>query len=83
MFWGFFSLSGVGSLYLVSGIMNPNNNIDVIQRNVMRDMQTAFPGGRGIFEQDLAPCHIAKKVKKVSQEKPNKGSRLPSELNQT
>ena len=44
-------------------------------------MQTAYPGGRGIFEQDLAPCHIAKKVKKVSQEKPNKGSRLPSELN--
>ena len=27
-------------------------------------MQTAFLGGRGIFEQDLAPCDIAKKVKK-------------------
>ena len=32
-------------------------------------MQTAFPGGRGIFEQDLAPCHVAKKVKKVSKKK--------------
>ena len=32
-------------------------------------MQTAFPGGRGIFEQDLAPCYVAKKVKKVSQKK--------------
>ena len=46
-------------------------------------MQTPFLGGRGIFEQDLAPCYVVKKVKKVSQEKPNKGSRLPSELNQT
>ena len=72
IFWVFFSFSGVRSLYLVSGIMNPNSNIDVIQRKVMRDVQTAFPGGRDIFEQDLAPCHIAKKVKKVSQEKTNK-----------
>ena len=43
-------------------------------------MQTAFPGDRGISEQDLAPCHAAKKEKKVSQEKTNKGSRLPNEL---
>ena len=66
---GFFSLIGVGSLYPVSGIMNPNKNIDVIQCKVMREVQTAFPGGRGIFEQDLAPYHVAKKVKKVSQKK--------------
>ena len=76
---GFFSLSGVGSLYPVSGIMNPNKNIDVFQRKVMRDEQTTVPGGRGIFEQDLTLCHVAKKVKKVSQKKTNKGSRLPSE----
>ena len=47
--------------------MNPNKNMDVIQRKVMREVQTAFPGGRGIFEQDLASCHAAKIVKKVSQ----------------
>ena len=35
----------------------------------MRDEQTTFPGGRGIFEQDLTLCHVAKKVKKVSQKK--------------
>ena len=45
----------------------------------MIEVQTAFPGGRGIFEQDLAPCHAAKKVKK-GLKKTNKGSRLPSEL---
>ena len=70
----------MGSLYPVSGKMNANKYIDVIQRKAMRGVQTAFPDGRDIFEQDLVPCHVAKKVKKVSQEKPNKGSWLPSEL---
>ena len=59
----------MGSLYPVSGIMNPKKNINVIQHKVMREVQTAFPGGRGIFEQDLTPCHVAKKVKKVSKKK--------------
>ena len=31
-------------------------------------MQTTFPDGGGIFQQDLAPCRAAKKVKKVFQE---------------
>ena len=31
-------------------------------------MQTAFPGGGGIFQQNLSLCHTAKKVKKVLQE---------------
>ena len=66
---GFFSFSGVESLYPVSGIMNADKYIDVIQRKVMRDMQTAFPGGGGIFQQDLDPCYAAKKVKKVFQKK--------------
>ena len=28
-------------------------------------MQTAFPDGGVIFQQDLAPCHVAKNVKKM------------------
>ena len=27
-------------------------------------MERTFPNGGGIFQQDLAPCHTAKKVKK-------------------
>ena len=42
--------------------------IDAIRRKVVRDMQTAFPDGEVIFQQDMAPCHAAKKVKKVFQE---------------
>ena len=49
--------------------MNANKYIDVIQRKAMRGVQTAFPDGRDIFEQDLVPCHVAKKVKKVLKKK--------------
>ena len=51
--WGPFSSSGVGLLYPVSGMMNSDKYIDVIHGNVVRDIQTAFPGGGGIFQQDL------------------------------
>ena len=44
--------------------------IHVVQRKVVRDMLTAFADGWGIFKQDLASCHAAKKVKKVFQENP-------------
>jgi len=68
MFWGSFSFNGVESLYPVSGMMNADKYIDVIQHKVMRNMQAAFLDGRGFFQQDLAPCHAAKKVKKVFEE---------------
>ena len=31
-------------------------------------MERTFPNGGGIFQQDLAPCHTAKKVKKFLKE---------------
>ena len=35
---------------------------------MVRDIKRAFPNVGGIFQQDLAPCHTAKKVKKVFEE---------------
>ena len=49
MFWGYFSFSGLGSLYPCSRIMNADKYIDVVNHKVMRDMQIAFPDGGGIF----------------------------------
>ena len=49
MFWGSFSFNGVGSLYLITGMMNADKYIDVIQRKVLIEMRTAFPDGGGIF----------------------------------
>ena len=68
MFWRSFSFSGLGSLYPCSGIINADKYIDAVNHKVMRDMQIAFPYGGRIFKHDLAPCHSAKKVKKVLQE---------------
>ena len=48
--------------------MNVDKYIKVIQRKVMRDMERVFPNGRGIFQQDLAPCHTAKKVQNTFEE---------------
>ena len=39
----FFSSSGMGSLCAISGMMNADKCIDVIQRKIVREMQTAFP----------------------------------------
>ena len=69
MFWGSFSYNGVGSLYPIEGIMNADKYMQVINNKIQNDMEDAFPNGEGIFQQDLAPCHRAKKVKKLFFEK--------------
>ena len=69
MFWGSFSYTGVGSLYPIEGIMNGDKYMQVINNKVLPDMQDAFPNNDGIFQQDLAPCHRANKVKQLFSEK--------------
>jgi transposase len=69
MFWGSFCYKGVGSLRPIMGIMNADRYIDVVNNNIQKDMKEAFTGGNGIFQQDLAPCHRAKKVRKLFREK--------------
>lgn len=69
MFWGSFSYNGVGSLSPVEGIMNGDRYMEVINNNVQEDMEEAFPNSEGIFQQDLAPCHRANKVKNLFSEK--------------
>ena len=39
------------------------NIIEVIQRKVSKDMERTFPNGGGIFQLDLAPCHMQKSEK--------------------
>lgn len=65
MMWGSFSHKGIGSLYPVEGMMNSEKYIEVINEKVQPDMHEHFPNGDGIFQQDSAPCHKAKKVEKT------------------
>ena len=68
MFWRSFSFKSIGSLFTIKGMMNANKYIEIIQGKVVRDMERAFPNEGGIFQQDLAPCHTAKKSEKVFEE---------------
>jgi len=61
MFWGYFSFLGVGPLYPVTGMMNAEKYSELVRQNVFREMERTFLAGGGIFQQDMAPCHSAKK----------------------
>ena len=45
IFSGSFSFNGVGSLNPASKMMNADKYVDVIQRKIVSDMQTALPDG--------------------------------------
>ena len=55
------SFGGVGSLYPVSGMMNAEKYIDVIQRKIVRDMQTEFPDDGLFFSKTLTDVMLLKK----------------------
>ena len=65
MFWGNFSFKGIGFVFPAKGMVNADKYIYEIQRKVVRDVKRPFPNGGGIFQQDLASCHSAKKAKKM------------------
>ena len=62
MFWGSFTYYGVRSLLPIEGMMNSQKYIQVLDKKVVRDLANAFPDRSGIFQQDSAPCHMAKKM---------------------
>ena len=62
MVWGSFSYHGVGSLLPLEGIMNGDKYAKLVNETIKGDMMDAFPNNGGYFQQDLAPCHRAKKV---------------------
>ena len=73
MFWGMFGFDGPGPLEQVTGMMNSDQYIGVLQRNVIPEhMRTAFT-----FQQDLAPCHTSKKVQQFMKTKKLKVLKWP------
>ena len=59
MFWGSFSSKCVGSLLPISGIMNSQKYIELLNSSLSKDMAKT---GTRIFQDDSAPCHRAKSV---------------------
>ena len=68
MFWSSFGFSGVETLTPIERMINSVYYMELIRRTVSRDRQMAFPEGGGVFQQNFAPCHATKLVKKVFSE---------------
>ena len=68
MFWGCFTYKGVGPIDPCEGMMNSQKYIEILRRRVIPEMTKSFPESDGIFQQDKAPCHTSKAVKKFAEE---------------
>jgi len=56
------SAQGPGRLYIVNGIMRQDQYIEMLRARLLPQMAEWFPNGDGVFMQDGAPCHTAKRV---------------------
>lgn len=68
MVWGIISFHGAGRLHLVEGSMNQVQYLRVLQTRVVRQMAEWFPEGDGVFQQDKAPAHTAKRCQEYLQQ---------------
>lgn len=62
MVWGAISAQGPGRLHIVNGIMRQDQYIEILRTRLLPQMAAWFPNGDGIYMQDGAPCHTAKRV---------------------
>lgn len=62
MFWGCFSFFGPGSLVPITGMMNSQKYLEILQDRMVPEL-LKVNGGNPIFQHDLAPCHTSKIVK--------------------
>jgi len=63
MVWGAISVHGTSRLHIVSGMMNAQKYISVLQTRLLPQIKDWQCKSDWIFQQDNAPCHTAKTVK--------------------
>lgn len=65
MFWGSFSMHGVGKLVSLDGTMDGKKYIEVLKENLIPELKLAkrLHPGTWRMMQDNAPCHTSKLVK--------------------
>lgn len=68
MIWGMFSYHGTGRLHVCEGSMNSASYLQVLQTRMIPQLNEWFPQNEGIFQQDGAPCHTARVVKRYLDE---------------
>ena len=68
MIWGCFSSSGVGNIIAIDGKMKSENYMHCLENEMLPSATKLFEKNDFIFQDDSAPCHRSKKVKKWHQE---------------
>lgn len=68
MVWGAISVHGTSRLNIVEGTMNQVKYIEVLRGRLLPQVKEWYGNRPWIFQQDSAPCHTAKSVKKWCQE---------------
>ena len=63
MVWDAISIHGTSRLHIVSGTMNAQKYISVLQARLLPQIKDWQCESDWIFQQDSAPCHTAKAVK--------------------
>ena len=61
MVWGMFSWHSLGSLIIVEGTMDQYKYASVLADHVHPYMRIVFPQDDGIYQQDNARCHTARR----------------------
>ena len=64
MIWGCMSVHGTTRFAVVEGSIRSDQYIRILQSSLLPQSRVWFPSNRFIFQQDLAPCHTSKLVKK-------------------
>lgn len=68
MFWGCFSYEGTGPIVPVTGTMTAAKYLATLTEHLVPQMHEWFGAGGGVFQQDNAPCHKARRVTQQFQE---------------
>ena len=64
MIWGCFSAQGTGRIQIIDGILNSDGYLKILEEKMLGSAQILGLADDFIFQDDSAPIHRAKKVKK-------------------
>jgi len=62
MVWGGVSMHGTGRLHVVTGTMNSEQYLHVLDRRFLPQMMDWYPDGNAVLMHDGAPCHRSRAV---------------------
>lgn len=66
--WALFLWGTLAPIIFAEETLTGHTYLNIVVDHTHPFMMTVFPGGDDVFQQDSAPCHAVKKVKKWFQE---------------